>query len=323
VTDQSKERWRIGLYVLGACLLASTVYGVGARKILAVAARGLPFLPLIALCSLTFYSLESWAHRSMLGSERSKIPNATFVRTTLAAYAGSVLLPLGRASAEVLRTAAYSPYVGGARAVAASATFQAPTLLSTAVHGFACYLVLGSTFGFSQAMSWILLAHATGSCILAGLVFAVARRAALGKRVARWFPKLARHAETFDGATTLPIRVFLRATGYCLLARVAEVVQYAVILAALGLTPSPAMSVVAGAIHLVGATVGEATPSQLGAVEGAFAYFAEALGLGGDPARAVTIPLLVRAAQVALAAGALVFSWSPSRPTVPVSEEPG
>lgn len=316
-------RVRLGLYLFGAGLLVYTIHRLGWQEILAIGSQGLSFLPLIALCTTSFYFLEGLGQKSMLGVDGKKVPGSTFVRTTLAAYAGSILLPLGRAGAEALRSAMYAPHVGGARALAASALFQAPALFSTGIHGLLCYVVVGASFGFESTIAWILLAHSVGSVLLAFVIFAVARRATLGRRLARWYPRLAESAEVFDAATKLPSSFFARAVGYCLLARVAEIIQYGVTLEALDLHPSLSQSIIAGAIHLVGATLGEAIPGQLGAVEGAFAYFAGALGLEGDRARAVTISLLIRVAQYTVAAGALVVSWLLSSQSVRVSREPG
>ena len=54
-------------------------------------------------------------------------------------------------------------------------------------------------------------------------------------------------------------------------------------------------------IHLVGAALGDMVPNQVGFNEGAYRVFAEALGLGHDPARAVSIALVARLAQFILA----------------------
>jgi hypothetical protein len=54
-------------------------------------------------------------------------------------------------------------------------------------------------------------------------------------------------------------------------------------------------------VHIVGATVGDAVPNQLGVTEGAYRVFAEAVGLGDAPARAVSIALAIRVVQLGLA----------------------
>jgi hypothetical protein len=306
VNDRWRERLQIGLFVLGAGLLAWSIYSIGPRNVLEVAKDGAKFLPLIALGSGIYYLFESHAQRSMLGAEKGKIPLAVFFRATLSSLVATLLLPFGRLGAEVLRVTAYAPYVGTARATAASATFQAAALLGTALFGVVCYLFVGSQLGFESMLAWVLLVHAAGSAALGGLLLLLARGASLGRRLARVFPKFAARAGAFDDAAALPISVFAQATAWCLAARAAEVAYFAVILIAVGLPPSISASVVASGIHLVGATVGEGIPNQLGAIEGAFVYFAGALGLGAEPARAIALPLLARAAQYVLAAGALV-----------------
>jgi hypothetical protein len=307
VIDLWRRYGKIVLLVLGVGLLAYSIHTAGPRSLLAVAQDGLAFLPFIALCCGTFYFFEGYAQRAMLGAESGKIPPSVFIRATLSAYVASTLLPLGRAGSEVARIAAYAPWVGAARASAASATFQVANLSSTGIYGLACYAVVGGSQGFGSLIAWVLLLHAVGSCLLASLVLIVMRRGAPGRRLARVFPSLMVGAETFDQATALGFGTFLRAIGFCMTGRVAEVAEYAFVLMAVGLEPSVEGSFIAAAIHAVGASLGEAIPGQIGAVEGAFIYFAEALGLQGERGRAIAMPLLVRVAQFGLAACALVL----------------
>lgn len=305
-----KGRWtkygRIALLLLGLGLLGYAVHVAGPRTLLQVAQQGLWFLPFIAFFCGSFFVLEGFGQRAMLGEEALRIPLPVFARATLSSYVASVLFPLGRAGSEVMRISAYAPWVGAARATAASATFQIANLTSTGIYGALAYLVAGSALGFGSLMAWTLLLHALGSGLLAGLVLLVVRRGTPGQRLARVFPSIVVGAELFDRSTLLSLTTFLRAMAYCLVARVAEVAQYAVVLVAVGVAPSLERSILAGAIHAVGATVGEAIPGQIGTVEGAFVYFSAALGLEGEQARAIMMPLLVRVAQFGLAASALV-----------------
>ncbi|HLK36914.1 MAG TPA: hypothetical protein VKU41_09215, partial [Polyangiaceae bacterium] len=52
---------------------------------------------------------------------------------------------------------------------------------------------------------------------------------------------------------------------------------------------------------LVGATAGDVLPNQVGVVDGAYRAFAGALGLSAAPARALSIALVARTAQLVVA----------------------
>jgi len=324
VTSPWAARVRLLLFLLGVLLLVYLVHRADPARVLATARAGLVYLPLLALCNGAFFVFEAYGQRSLLGEAGARIPQLVFVRTTLAAYVAGTLLPIGRAGAEVARIATYSPYVGGARAAAASAAFQVPALWGTAIFGTLCAMAAAAQLGPGSQLTWILLAHALGSLGLGVLLYLVLRRAALGHQVSRFFPSLAERAASFDAAAIVPTRLYWGAVGWCLLARAVEIAQFALALAAVGLIPTPTRATLAAGVQIVGATVGEAIPGQLGAVEAAFAYFAPALGLGEQAAHAVTMPLLVRVAQFGLAALALLASspWLPRLgPKTPLTSE--
>jgi hypothetical protein len=85
------------------------------------------------------------------------------------------------------------------------------------------------------------------------------------------------------------------------LGRAVQAVQYGVALHAVGGVASPDAALITQGVDIIGATVGALVPNQMGATECAYDVFARAVGLGSEPARAVSIALLVRTAQVALA----------------------
>jgi uncharacterized membrane protein YbhN (UPF0104 family) len=58
----------------------------------------------------------------------------------------------------------------------------------------------------------------------------------------------------------------------------------------------------------VGAGLGDFVPNAVGITEGAYRLFAGALGLGDDPARAISIALVARLCQFSLAGVALIVS---------------
>jgi hypothetical protein len=302
VTPGARRLTRILFLVLGALLLGWVVHHAGATKILETARAGLVYLPFLVVCNGAFYVFESMGQRALLGSARELVPRAVFGRATLAAYVASVLLPAGRAGAEAVRVAAYSKYVGGTRALAASAAFQVPALWGTAVLIGLSGAVSAVTLGVDAPLTWIFALHATASAVLGFLLFLVLRRGTLGGHLGRLIPRFAERAASFDQAAALPTELYVGAFAWAVAARATELALFAIVLAAVGLPASPTHSTLAAGIQVVGATAGEAIPGQLGAVEGSFSLFAGALGLPPHSSTAVTIPLLVRVSQYGLAA---------------------
>lgn len=78
--------------------------------------------------------------------------------------------------------------------------------------------------------------------------------------------------------------------------------QYGVILAAVGGARTVQSAFVAHGIHLVGATLGDLVPNQLGIVDGTYSAFAGALGLGDKAANAISIAFVAHAVQLSFAA---------------------
>ena len=107
----------------------------------------------------------------------------------------------------------------------------------------------------------------------------------------------------------------------CALGRAVQLVQYGVIVRAVGGRAAPDAAFTAQGVHLVAATIGDVVPNQMGATEGAYRVFADTLGFADAPARALSIALVVRIAQVSLAAlGFVVAMVTPRQP--PAEEAP-
>jgi hypothetical protein len=94
----------------------------------------------------------------------------------------------------------------------------------------------------------------------------------------------------------------------CTVGRASQVVQYAVILAAVGGVVTVQNAFVAHGIHLVAASLGDLLPNQLGVTDGIYRLFAGDLGFADDPARALSIAFVVRIAQLSLSAICIVVT---------------
>jgi hypothetical protein len=113
------------------------------------------------------------------------------------------------------------------------------------------------------------------------------------------------------------------AIAFSVIGRLVQSLQYGVVLHAVGGIATPTAVWATQGTHLVGAALGDLVPGQVGVTEAAYGVFATTLGLGGQPARALSIALMARIAQVALAVGCIFISFL-SRPRAPVSSpQPG
>ena len=142
---------------------------------------------------------------------------------------------------------------------------------------------------------------------LSASVLAVLR----GARAGRWIERLRRRFTRSDAPSPeldpdARRRIPWRAAAVCSLSRSAQVVQYGVILAAVGGILTVRNAFIAHGIHLVGATLGDMLPNQLGVVDGAYRAFAAEVGFADAPARALSIAFVAHAAQLLCAATCVV-----------------
>jgi hypothetical protein len=111
------------------------------------------------------------------------------------------------------------------------------------------------------------------------------------------------------------------ATAFAVVGRLFQTVQYGVALHAVGGHATVTTAFATQGAHLVGAALGGFVPGQIGVAEGTYQAFATTLGLGAEPARALTIALVARVAQVGLAVACIVIAtFFQARGKLPTSE---
>jgi hypothetical protein len=225
-------------------------------------------------------------------------------------YASAVLLPAGRAAGEAVRAATLAPSIGLGRATSACSRLQACVLVGNTALSFAAGgVVLAS--GASRLLGLALLANG----VLCGFLTIALLWIVRNERVAAWLK--ARFKRFAQPAPSAPLKndaaAVTNAALFCCAGRGVEALQYVVVLHAVGAIATPARAVTAQGIRLVGATVGDFLPNQMGATEGAYRLFADALGLGATPARALSIALVVRIAQLALSGIAFLVAMAALR----------
>jgi hypothetical protein len=213
-----------------------------------------------------------------------------------------VVLPVGRVGAEVARAAMLSPFVGSHRATAGATHMQIMVLYANAVMCIPCFVAAATVGGWANGVAFLLLGNFFANGLLGLGLHLVTRNVRIGgflgrriERMANWGPEL---DATFRRMPAVPWAPAL----LCIGGRACQAVEYGLVLAAVGGAFTLSGTLIAEGIHIAAAALGDAVPNQIGVAEGVYRLFADALGLGAEPARALAIPLIIRVANF-LAAG--------------------
>lgn len=300
---------RVVLACAGLAIVARLVRDAGPDRVAAVLWQAGRWLPIILGLELVQLVTDFFALRSILGERWRQIPPATWVRSSSIAYAMMTLVPAGRAAGEVTRATLFSKHIGAPRAATTSTRLQAAYLAANGALSLAAYAVVASRFGVQTPLALLLAGNVLFQTLLASGLLAILRDA----RVGRWLDRLRRRF--VPGAAESPPldpeerkRIPWHAGLVCCVGRTAQLVQYGVILHAVGGVTTVRNAFIAHGIHLVGATLGDMLPNQLGVTDGAYRAFAGDLGFAAEPARALSIAFVVRIAQLTLATTCVVVA---------------
>jgi hypothetical protein len=305
-----KRLAQITLAVIGLGLIAALVRNAGPEKVARVLLAAAWWLPLIVALEIAQMASDIIVLRHLLGARGPLVPASTWVRTSAISYAMMILVPTGRAAGEVTRGALIARHTGASWAATAGAQLQAAYLFANAALSVAALVAVASWWGAGSTLALLLAGNIVLMIVFSASILAVLR----GDRTGRWIEGLRQRFMGGKGASSPPLepgmrrRLPWRAAGVCAVSRTVQVLQYGVILAAVGGTPSVHGAFVAHGIHLVGTTAGDLLPNQLGAVDGAYRAFASAIGLSGDPARALSIAFVAHLTQLLCAAGCIVVA---------------
>jgi uncharacterized membrane protein YbhN (UPF0104 family) len=293
MTVRQRAVLRVLALSVGLALTGFIVWSLGLARVGEALRPAAPWLPLVLLFEVGIATTDMLAARTLLGTAARDVKPRTWLRASALAYAIGVVLPAGRAAGEAARAATLKDDVGLPRAAAACSRVQTAALFGTAAASLA-----GAAAAMSQskALGLALAGNALLCTTLAAGLLSLIR----WKRLSAFLAKIVRPAAT-DKTATSTTSALAKAILLCILGRGIQASQYGVVLHAVGGAATPHAALVVQGVHIVGATVGDAVPNQLGVTEGAYQVFAGAIGLASEPARAVSIALVVRAAQLLLA----------------------
>lgn len=314
---------RAACVVVGLALGIYLVQGAGLARVAEVLRAAGVWIPVLVAIELAVIAVDLLAARALLlrhpvdGEPEPAFLRpptfATWLRSSALANACSVFLPAGRAAGEGARAATLAPAYGTARVVAAFARLQVCSLAGTAAASLVLAALVAWLVPGPSVLAPLLLGNALVCAALAGGIFVVARN----RRLAAWLGRLrARFSSTQrDARAEKPLvdaapsrAATVRALAFCTLGRTIQAVQYGVAVLAVGGVFTLRSAVTADGIHLVGASVGDLMPNQVGAMEAAYAWFAEPLGFADAPARALSIAVVMHGVQVGVALVGLVLA---------------
>ena len=298
---------RVALAIVGLAVVGYLVHGAGPGRVLHILMQAWRWLPLIVLCEGAQAFADFAGLRFILRERWEQVPVRTWVRSGSIAYAMMVLLPAGRAAGEVTRATLLARHIGAPRAATASTLLHAVYLSANGVLSLAACLVVAMSYGSQTLLAALLAGNAAVQCLICtGLILTLRH-----ERLAQWLERMRRrlfpHARPSSPIEPEARRRFPWASaGTCVLGRSVQLVQYGLVLVAVGGVGSVRNAFVAHGIHLVGATLGDFVPSQLGVVDSLYRAFAPDLGFADAPARALSIAFVVRIAQLIFASACVL-----------------
>ena len=295
--------------IVGLVVVVHLIRAAGASRVGTVLLQAGAWLPLVVALELYQAASDFAAIRALLGGDGRKVAARTWLRSSAVAYAFMIFVPAGRAAGEVARATILSSNLGAPRAATASTQLQAAYLSANGLLSLVEFCLVAVFFGLGSPLALLLAGNVLFQAIISAGLLAILWDA----RVGRWLDRLRRRLvpKASDSAPVDPAvrrRLPWRAFGICSLSRSMQLVQYAVVLHAVGGAFSARGAVVTHGIHLVGATLGDLVPNQLGVVDGMYRAFAGEMGFGGAPARALSIAFVVRAAQFIVAVASVIIA---------------
>jgi len=291
---------RFLLFAVGVAALGAMIHQVGAATIGTAISRTARWLPLICALDFMWVALEGGALLTLYGAERRSIPGLAWLHVSLVHYATFMLVPMGRASAELTRAALIKRYVNRDLAAAGAALMQSLTMVSNGITSLiaASFLV---TLAHSRTLLFAVVGNASMLLVLGVLSYLVLRHVKVGGFLGKKFKKLAEAGPGFDQQFVATKPRHAVALVFCVLGRCLQAVQYGIIILAVTGQLSIPHAWIAEGIQMAARSAGDFIPNQVGVTEGAFVFFREALDLNGTPAAAMSIALVARISNMAVA----------------------
>ncbi len=311
--------------ILGLALAYYFLRSAGIERTLSIVRSAGVWLPVLVLLQIVIVLVDVLALRTLIedtkpASSDERIATGTWFRASAVAYICNVLLPAGRAAGEALRATALAKTVGASRAAGAGARLQACSLLGSATTCFVSAIVIAASFGSGsdaagragRSLAGLLALNGTICLVGGGAVFVLVR----STRLRAWLRKVAARVIKEPAGEGPSTRASIKAYLYCVLGRTTQTLQYGVGLLAVGGHFTLTSASTSQGVQLLGSTVGDLMPGQLGAMEGSYSVFSTVLGV--SDAQSLSLVWIMRGATIGLAlTGMLAAAILPAAKTAP------
>ncbi|HEY5373342.1 MAG TPA: hypothetical protein VIK01_06625 [Polyangiaceae bacterium] len=284
------------LMFLGITLLIYLVKRTEPAQLLHALEQAGSWLPLLVALEALLLAADTVAFAALIAPAHA-VTARGWLRSSAASYVCCVLLPAGRAVGEAARAALVAPHTGAKRAVVAGTELQAVSLLADGIVSAVGACVVFWAVGGAQHLASALLGNGWLVTLAGAVLLCAVRSSAAGTWLKEKFPRLAGALPRGEIGTRGSA---WSAGAWSVLGRLLQVLQYGIAIFAVGGAFGVKSAFLAHGVHMVGATVGVFVPNQVGVAEAAYLVFANVLGFGGAPARALAAVLAVRCAQILL-----------------------
>lgn len=313
---RSRRAWivAIAFAALGGALLVFLVHRTDEALLARTVAHASRWLPVLLCLEGMRVAVEAWGSRHLYARP---IPFRHLLRANIVGYAVAALAPAGRATAEGVKAGMLARFTCFSDTAAAATTNQSASLLVVGLTSAVCAFA-GLTA--SRALAATFALHAVIACALSAAVGGVARTGHLARLLGRFFPK---GGAAVDAVRANALRQGMRApiVGFTV-SRVLQLAEYALALVAITGRAGFARSLSTFGVAMVGGSLGDSIPAQIGVSDASFAAAAQGLGISAEDALAIA--LLAHMVQLAwIVLGLLTpLVWHPSADVRPPSAPP-
>ncbi|MBS2032141.1 MAG: flippase-like domain-containing protein [Deltaproteobacteria bacterium] len=283
---------RVAVGLIGIGVLAAAIAYAGAGEVWRGLGKSAPMLPWVLALEAGMLVCNTFALRALYGPLVDRTNTRGWLRAAMLGYTVGVVAPLGRAAAEASRALLLKRGVGGPRAAVAAVQMQGVVLLANFFASAIAFVASVKALGMNRASIFV-AANAALALVLGMSILVVRKRGRPGRLLGNFGAEF----DATPGATSPEVFASL---AWEMGARVLHFAQCGVALLAVGRAFSPGVTLAVQGTQLVGSTLGDAIPAQLGATEATLVMSASSLMLTST--MAATLALLIHAAQLALAA---------------------
>jgi hypothetical protein len=302
---------------VGVTALGVMIHQVGPAKLGALLADAMGWLPLllgleairiVTDAASTYFLYRRWGNG---------LPAREILRVQLVAYPVSILAPASRTAAEAMKAQALTRLSTGPRAAAVATMNQSLALYGGSLITLPCLVASLTMTGASLLSVALVLQLVLSAAAGIGLQFA-ARRRSIGGWLGRRFARAAKATEQFQDALSEHSVAPAIPLSCSVINRIAQTLQYTTLVLAVSGSTSLGRSLLGQGLNLVGTSLGDLIPGQIGVTDGAFALGSAALGI--TVADAIAIAVLAHFIQLCwVLLGSLVpLAWKPTAGAAPI-----